>query len=243
MDGGSGTTGGKGNAGGKAAREKFDERDPTAVERLARDRSSRRRFVEKLGSTAAVGTFAMLLAACGQDNEEGGSAIARDPGKGQATGPNDADIVNYALTLEYLERDFYNEVNNRGLVDSEYASLYRRIEANEAEHVVILRALAKQLATEPVERPRVRFPMSTPADALKLAVSFENTGAGAYLGQAAFVEDPDVLAAALSVHTVEARHAAALNMIAGKSITPDGPFAKPLTMRTVLKRVKPFIVS
>ena len=71
----------------------------------------------------------------------------------------------------------------------------------------------------------------------------ENLGASAYLGQAGRIKDKKVLAAALSIHTVEGRHAAALNSVIGKSITPDGSFALPASADKVLKEVQPFIVS
>ena len=78
---------------------------------------------------------------------------------------------------------------------------------------------------------------------LELAATVENLGAAAYLGQAAAIEDPAILAAALSIHSVEGRHAAALNMLTGQSIVPDGAFAKPADMETVLAGVQPFIAS
>jgi hypothetical protein len=78
---------------------------------------------------------------------------------------------------------------------------------------------------------------------LETAATVENLGAAAYLGQAGRISSPEVLAAALSIHTVEARHAAALNTLVGKTVVPDGAFAKPATMDEVLPQVKPFLVS
>ena len=78
---------------------------------------------------------------------------------------------------------------------------------------------------------------------LELAGTVENLGAAAYLGQAPNIQSPAVLAAALSIHSVEGRHASTLNTLLGKSITPDGPFAVPAKVSTVLKSVEPFIVS
>ena len=76
---------------------------------------------------------------------------------------------------------------------------------------------------------------------LETAATVENLGAAAYLGQAGRIESKDILAAALSIHCVEARHAAALNRLVGKSIVPDGAFAKPASMDEVLPKVKPFL--
>ena len=78
---------------------------------------------------------------------------------------------------------------------------------------------------------------------LNLAATVENLGAAAYLGKAGEIKSPEVLAAALSIHSVEARHAAALNKLLGKNPTPDGAFAKAATEADVLAAVKPFIVS
>jgi hypothetical protein len=76
---------------------------------------------------------------------------------------------------------------------------------------------------------------------LDLAATVENLGAAAYLGQAGNIEDPTILAAALSIHSVEGRHAALLNILTGKQPTPDGAFAQPADMQTVLDEVQPFL--
>ena len=87
---------------------------------------------------------------------------------------------------------------------------------------------------------------------LATAATVENLGAAAYLGQAGRIEDKEILAAALSIHSVEARHAAALNDLAGRGFKgdgalegsiPDGAFAKPMSMDEVLKQVKPFLAA
>ena len=77
----------------------------------------------------------------------------------------------------------------------------------------------------------------------ELAATVENLGAAAYLGQAPRIESPEVLSSALAIHSVEGRHAAALNTLLGKSITPDGAFAEAADVKTVLKSVEPFIVG
>ena len=81
------------------------------------------------------------------------------------------------------------------------------------------------------------------AGAVYGAATVENLGAAAYLGQAGSIQNKEVLAAALSIHTVEARHASALNELLGEAVTPDGAFAKPASMDEVLTKVKPFIVG
>ena len=91
--------------------------------------------------------------------------------------------------------------------------------------------------------PKTQFDLTDAATVLQTAADVENLGAAAYLGQAAAIESPAVLAAALSIHTVEARHAAALNTLTDQVITPDGAFAVPADAQTVLDSVQPFIVS
>jgi rubrerythrin len=111
---------------------------------------------------------------------------------------------------------------------------------DEDEHVVALHKVASSLGT-PAAKPTGKFPLTSAASVTKLAAAVENLGASAYLGQAANIQSKEILAAALSIHTIEARHAATLNTLLKKSPTPDGAFAKPMTMQQVLAVVKPFI--
>ena len=104
----------------------------------------------------------------------------------------------------------------------------------------------KQLGGTPATKPKTKFgPVieGGPEKILETAAEVENLGSAAYLGQAGNIKSKDVLAAALSIHTVEGRHAAALNTLVGKTIVPDGAFAKPADMKEVLAAVKPFIAS
>jgi rubrerythrin len=101
----------------------------------------------------------------------------------------------------------------------------------------------KKLGGTPAKKPETKFPLKSASSVLKLAATVENLGAAAYLGQAPFIKSPEVLASALAIHAVEGRHAAALNTLLGKPITPDGAFAKPADSKTVLAAVRPFIVT
>ncbi len=89
-------------------------------------------------------------------------------------------------------------------------------------------------------------------EVLATAARVENVGAAAYLNEAAQIQGEEVLAAALSIHTVEARHAAALNEAAGIGFTgadqfegsiPDGAFAAPADRDTVMSEIQPFLAS
>jgi hypothetical protein len=91
--------------------------------------------------------------------------------------------------------------------------------------------------------PTGKFPVHSATQVAMLAATVENLGAAAYLGQAGAIKSKEVLAAALSIHSIEARHAATLNLLTKQSPTPDGAFGKPMTMAQVLKVVKPFIAA
>jgi rubrerythrin len=95
---------------------------------------------------------------------------------------------------------------------------------------------------KPAERPEAKFPLENEEQILKLAATVEDLGANAYLGQAAFIKDPEILAAALSIHSVEARHAAALAEVTGAKPSPTA-YAEPADAETVLAAIKPFLAS
>ncbi len=79
-----------------------------------------------------------------------------------------------------------------------------------------LTAAVKQLGGKPAPEPKAEFPLKSAKSVLELAGTVENLGAAAYLGQAANIQSPEVLASALAIHSVEGRHAAALNTLLGR---------------------------
>jgi hypothetical protein len=163
------------------------------------DESSRKHFLRAMGAAGAAGAAGVLLAACGRgDDKQPAAATTKATPKGSTGG--DIEILNYALTLEYLEADFYDQVVRSGVVkDRKVADLAKRIGEAEQAHVGALE-----------------------------------------------------VAAALSIHSVEARHAAAINALVGNDFKgsgplvgslPDGAFAKPMPMDKVLEAVQPFIAK
>ena len=187
-----------------------------------------------LVSTAAVGAT-VLATSCGDDSN--------DPAKGPPRG--DLDIVNYALTLEYLEEDYYKQVVAAGVLSGREAALAELIRQNESEHVVALRSAAEQLGGRVAKRPKTDFSEVLDGgrdEVIRVAAQLENTGAGAYLAEAGQIENPQILASALSIHTVEARHAAILNRLAGEPPLPDGAFAVALERADVMGRVAKYLV-
>lgn len=216
------------------------------MENKLKDSVSRRKFMALSGGSAAAAGF---LAACGSDDDSA-STMATTTGAdkmgGSETaqfGKGDLGIVNYALTLEYLEAAFYADVIKSGLFKGAELKAIEKFGQEEAEHVEALTQAAKALGGKPAAEPKVEFPLEDAKSVVELAGTVENLGAAAYLGQAANIKSPEILASALAIHSVEGRHAATLNGMLGVSITPDGAFAKPADAQTVLKSVEPFIVG
>jgi rubrerythrin len=219
-------------------------RKTSAIERVTRDPVSRRKFFLLTGGTGSAAAF---LAACGDDSDTSSTAAGTsstaggDSGASSQFGEGDLGIVNYALTLEYLETAFYNDVAKSGLFKGDQLALIQAIAKTEQQHVDALTATAKQLGGPVAPEPKAEFPLKDAKSVLELAATVENLGAAAYLGQAAAIESPDVLAAALSIHSVEGRHAAVLNVLTGQEPTPDGAFAQGEDMQAVLDAVQPFL--
>lgn len=215
-----------------------------ALARTVADPVSRRKFMALTGGSAAMAAF---LAACGSDSGTSTTTSAQPTKSGgsetEQFGKGDIGILNYALTLEYLETAFYADVVKSGLFKGSNLAVIKKFGEEEAEHVSALTAAVKQLGGKPAPEPKAEFPLESAKAVTELAGTVENLGAAAYLGQAGNIESPEVLASALAIHSVEGRHAAVLNTLLGKSITPDGAFAKPADAKTVLKSVEPFIVG
>jgi Ferritin-like domain len=230
------------------------------VRELARDDLERKKFLKmagkRIGAGAAATSLAAFIAACGSSSSSSSSAAGTSTGAtsssaaaattssstsaSSGSGSGDLTIVNYALTLEYLEAQFYANVIKSGLFHGKNLSVIKIFGAEEAEHVLALEKVASSLGT-PAAKPTGKFPLHNAAQVTTLAGVVENVGASAYLGQAGNIQSKEILAAALAIHTIEARHAATLNLVLGMSPTPDGAFAKPRSMSQVLAIVKPFI--
>ena len=106
----------------------------------------------------------------------------------------DLSIVNYALTLEYLEAQFYSEVGKSGLFHGKVLATLKTFGKEEAEHVTALHQVAMMLG-KPAAKPKGKFPLKDAASVAKLAGTVENLGAAAYLGQAGNIQSKQILAA------------------------------------------------
>ncbi|MEA2492676.1 MAG: hypothetical protein QOJ29_587 [Thermoleophilaceae bacterium] len=169
----------------------------------------------------------------------GASSVAPFVSSAFAQGGGDVDIVNFALTLEYLETDFYAKAQSLGL-SSKVMKLAKQIGNHEQQHVDALTATVKQLGGKPAKKPTFSFPIKDEKSFLKLAQVLEDTGVSAYNGAAPSIESKEVLAAAGSIVQIEARHAAIIRSLNGAQPAPYA-FDKTLDTKQVLAAVKPLI--
>ncbi len=154
-------------------------------------------------------------------------------------GKGDIGILNYALTLEYLESAFYNAASKNHVAngDRQLNQLLTTIKADEAAHV---RALKKALGSKAAKKPKFDFGNAVTDKHTFAATAYvlENTGVHAYIGQAGNISNSAYLLVALSIVTIEARHSGAIGAYLGKSIAPNGPFDNGYTAAKVLTAVK-----
>ena len=191
--------------------EEIEKVDPEIYERL----NPRRSAIKNITSFGSKLTLAALPFALG-------TTIKR--AYGQSSTSQVIAILNYALTLEYIESAFYNAgVGASGLIPSTSAGYFATIKTDETNHVNFLKTvISTTLMGTPVAQPNVdptgsgAFPdvLSNYNTFLAVANVFEDTGVRAYKGQAAnLLNNQVVLTAALSIHAVEARHASAIRTL------------------------------
>ena len=161
---------------------------------------------------------------------------------------DDIEVLNYALTLEYLESEFYKQGNAKNLLKGIEADYLKQIGADEDAHVQALTATITKLGGTPVAAPTVDFADSfaNRASYLKTSHTFENLGVSAYLGAAGFIKSKDVLQAAAGIFGVEARHAAVVGNLLelqAEGGVYAGAQETPLSKTEVLAAAAPFIKS
>ena len=211
------------------------------MEELARDPASRRRFLKGVGGAGAA-SFAVFLSACGSKKTKptpGGSNPNTAAGVGtDQFGKGDLGIATFALTLEYLEADFYRT----GLkhLSGDARTMAKLFGEQEAEHVAALRQTITKLGGKPAAKPTFEFGVTDQKSFLKLARTLEDTGVSAYNGAAPSIKSKEVLAAAGSIVQVEARHAAVIRQLTGAQPAPNA-FDPALDKDAVLKAVQPLI--
>ncbi len=167
----------------------------------------------------------------------GGAALLGITAEGAAaaTAKSDVAILNFALTLEYLEAAFYTEAERMLGASGELALFNKVVAAHERAPVS---ALKKVLGPKAVKKPKFNFRGTTESEKKFRATAqvLEDTGVKAYKGQAPLIKSNAILDAALAIHAVEARHAAWIRDLNGAPPAPTA-FDKPLTKSAVLAAV------
>ena len=198
------------------------------VEEFARPRS-RRDFFKALavaGAGAAVGSTVFSRKAFAQQ------------------GGGDVGIANFALTLEYLERDFYQRALDAGVLSGAALGVVTNLRDHEQAHVDAITAALLGAGATPVAKPEFTFPpesLASQAGVIELASVLEPTGVGAYLGAAPMIQSPDLLEAAGTIAGVEGDHVVAIKNLQGIVPPANVAFAQALTKEQVLAAIAPFL--
>ncbi len=201
--------------------------DPEVYERLDNRRSAMKNFLRFSGKASLA---ALPLALGGMFKKAYGSPSSTI-----------TDVLNFALTLEYLEWKFYVQAVDSGIIPTSAAmSALTTIRDHEAEHVAFLTTVISSLGATPVSftasdfdyTAHNTFPGVFTNYGLMLAVAqtFEDTGVRAYKGQAGnLASSNEILRAALQIHSVEGRHAAHLREMRRRSglLIPAGTVVQP----------------
>ena len=235
-----------------------DDEDPATFFRRIGTQLSRRSFLSK---SATVGGGALALSASADSamadshDNDGDDGENGDGGMGTAGEITDLDILNFALTLEKLEYTFYRqgleefdvgaieESDVSGRTDDSGEEIVARLEDvrnHEKAHVDVITAVIQALGGTPVSGLEFTFPYDNFDEFINLAATFEPLGVDAYAGAAPLIETKLLVPTALSIHSVEANHAAYLRDLNGGNPVPQA-FNNPATPDSVVARASQFI--
>ena len=244
-----------------------DNDTDSSLDRLAEtmgDQLTSRRSFLAASAAVSAGAFGAIPASAHEDGDDGEESMggAMPPTEFVAAGEfeDDVDILNYARLLEFLEADFYRQglenISERELVCSDpvhefgdpirdrvYGDL-QTIRDHEETHAEVLGTAIENLGGEPIDEPEFEFgtAVEEPAEFIALGAVLEDTGVGAYAGAGAVIENEELVPAALSIHSVEARHASFLRVLSGEIGFPV-PFDQPLSRAEVEEAASQFIVE
>jgi Ferritin-like domain len=188
------------------------------------------------GFLAASG--ALVVAGCGGEDDEERAREARAAA--------DLEIVRFLLRVERISTAFWEQVDQRGALEEVgRGALAAAMAANERTHVELLERYERRLARSQETPPTTDFAeifAAGPREVLRSGGLIANLAAAGYLGQANRIQDSNLLASVLAIHTVEGRQAAAINRAAGEpnAVMPGGAFAEPMGMSQVRGRLRRF---
>ncbi len=155
----------------------------------------------------------------------GGGALLGAPVARAQVVKADLDILNYVLTLQYVESALYRDALKQiTALDEDVRRLLEQLRDDEVAHVDALRATVSEAGGKPRDRPRVDFGegLATQTTFLKLANTIEDTTASAYNGAAPRLESREFIAVFASIAQSDARHAALIRLARAK---PPAPLA------------------
>ena len=255
----------KGDSHIDTAAPEHEERPSEAHQRL----SSRRNFLSGSAKLLGGGALALGLGAApafAKGNDDDDEHKKKHGGKGNNGGVSDVDVLNFALTLEHLEAVFYTQglkkfdkndfekyfKNNRpyrrqGIKELDGGAVHMEftiLREHEQTHVETLQSVIRSLGGKPVPECTYNFEktaFTSVGKFVSVARVLENTGVTAYDGSIAYIDRPELQTAGATIATVEARHAAYLNLINGAQPFPR-PFDKAVAPQKICGQVDPFIV-
>jgi len=169
-----------------------------------------------------------------------GPYVARAFGQDDG-GEGDLEILNFALTLQYLEVEFYKRGMEVGL-DGDVKKLATGFLEQEQAHVAAVTQAVMDGGGTPVKEPTFEFPVEDQGSFVGLGMTLEDTGVSAFNGAGPKITNPEVLAAAGTIVQVEGRHAALIRMMRGEDPAPKA-FDDALSIPQVRTRVEPFLVG
>jgi hypothetical protein len=205
---------------------------------------SRRALLAAAGGAGAVG-IAGALATRDAPRRAVHRATPQSKGVTSRTtdrfGLGDVGIANFLLILQRAEQDVYRRALASAALSGRTRRLFDGFAAQEDEHVRRLERTIAQLGTHTVRRPRTSLPLTSEAAFVQFAGTLEGVIASACLGQLPAIDTPLLKETVLAIHSVDARHAAALALLAGLDAAPDGALAQPAGAAAVLAKLRPVL--
>lgn len=249
------------NATSAAGNDPFTNSVETITETETESGPSRRSILSTLAAGAGAMAFAGTAGAMTTQEEgdgNGDSGGNNNSGGDGGDEPSNVDVLNYALTLEHLEDQFYKQglndfsdgelrnaeslCNRNAALNEDVPTRIQAISDHEAAHVDTITQVIEDLGGDPVEAACYDFGYESPSDFLGVAQVLENTGVAAYDGAIHFFDNDDLATAGATIATVEARHASYLNTLNGADPFPRA-FDEAKSMEEIKEAAGQFIVE